>query len=175
MNQKRPRDEGCTTSSLKVNKKIRDEGCISSPSSDNQGPNSATNCQASVETLKDKAIRQMKSDMEEKRFCYIPPRVNLKRFDYLHYVRKEDEGALIYVAHADYYILLRACARVAQVDIRTMHVGVMSLERRLAWVEKRIDYCLHLAPPDVSCEFCTDVIPQHADDDAIGFSRLNVT
>ncbi|KAE9600063.1 hypothetical protein Lal_00045724 [Lupinus albus] len=90
------------------------------------------------------AIRKLKLDMEENRFCYIPPRVNLKRFDYLHYVRKKDEGALTYVAHADYYILLRACAKVAQVDIRILHIGALSLERRLGWLENRISqsFCL---------------------------------
>lgn len=120
---------------------------------------SEANDQALAETFKDEAINQMKLDMEEKRFCYIPPRVNLKRFDYLHYVRKQDEGAYTYVAHADYYILLRACARVAQVETRCMHIGVLSFERRLAWLEKRIDHCLHLTPPIVSCEYCTDMVP----------------
>lgn len=120
---------------------------------------SSQNSQGYAETLKDEAIRRMKLDMEEKRFCYIPPRVNLKRFDYLHYVRKKDEGAYTYVAHADYYILLRACARVAQVEIRCMHIAVLSIERRLAWLEKRINHCLHLTPPVVSCEYCTEMFP----------------
>jgi hypothetical protein len=163
---------------------MRDEGCVSSPSSDDgtcraddsrggwdgdhssessEGDkNSERKGQASAETLKNEAIRRIKLDMEENRFLYIPPRVNVKRFDYLHYVRKKDEGAYTYVAHADYYILLRACARVAQVDIRIMHIGVLSLERRLTWLESRIDHCLHLTPPIVSCEFCTDVAPEHA-------------
>ncbi|XWS34106.1 hypothetical protein CRYUN_Cryun21dG0011200 [Craigia yunnanensis] len=61
--------------------------------------------------------------MEENRFSYIPPRVMLKRLDYLHYVRKKDEGAMTYVAHADYYILLRSCARVAEVDMRSTEYG----------------------------------------------------
>lgn len=177
------------------NKKMRDEGCISSPSSDNgtyraddsQGgregdpssqssegdQNSESKGQASVETLKNEAIRRMELDMEENRFLYIPPRVNVKSFDYLLYVRKKD-GAFTYVAHADYYILLRAFARVAQVDIRIMHIGVLSLERRLAWLETRTDHCLHLTPPNVSCEFCTDVAPEHAADDSIGFSNLHI-
>lgn len=132
--------------------KTSNHSCGSSQNSQCSGANDA-------ETLKDEAIRRMKLDMEEKRFCYIPPRVNLKRFDYLHYVRKKDEGAYTYVAHADYYILLRACARVAQVEIRCMHIAVLSIERRLAWLEKRIDHCLHLTPPVVSCEYCTEMFP----------------
>ncbi|KAJ8764763.1 hypothetical protein K2173_009163 [Erythroxylum novogranatense] len=111
------------------------------------GQTSVPDCKVSTESLKDKAIRRLKVDMEENRFCYIPPRVKVKRFDYLHYVRKNDDGALTYVAHADYYILLRACARVAVVDIRIMHIGVLSFEKRLAWLEKRIDYCLNLTLP----------------------------
>lgn len=113
--------------------------------------------QTSDEALKDRAIRQMKADMEQNRFCYIPPRVNIKRLDYLHYVRKRDQGSLTYVAHADYYILLRSCAKVAQVDVRIMQMGVLNLEKRLAWLENRIDHCLHLHFPSITCEFCVDV------------------
>lgn len=126
---------------------------------------------ASTVTSIDGAIRRLKLDMEEKRFCYIPPRVNPKRFDYLHYSRKMDEGALTYAAHADYYILLRACARAAQVDIRIMHIGVLSLEKRLSWLEDRIHKSLHLTPSSVSCEFCSDV-PDHVD--SIGLSDLDI-
>ncbi|KAK7291192.1 hypothetical protein RIF29_06136 [Crotalaria pallida] len=60
--------------------------------------------------LANEAIRKMKLDMEENR----------------------DEGALTCVAHADYYILLRACAEVAQVDIRILHIGVLNLQMLLA-------------------------------------------
>ncbi|CAN0890950.1 TATA box-binding protein-associated factor RNA polymerase I subunit B [Linum grandiflorum] len=84
---------------------------------------------------------RMKTDMEENSFCYIVPRVKVKRPDgYLYYNRKRDEGSFRYVAHADYYIVLRSCAKVAQVDIRIMHIGVLSLERRLGLEEKRIDH-----------------------------------
>ena len=31
-----------------------------------------------------------------------------------HFVKKNDNGALTYIAHADYYIMLRACARVVR-------------------------------------------------------------
>ncbi|CAI0451155.1 unnamed protein product [Linum tenue] len=106
---------------------------------------------------KQTAIKKLKLNMEENRFCYIPPRVNIKRSGYLQYSRKQDEGVLRYVAHADYYILLRSCARVAQVDIRIMHIGVLDLERRLAWLEKRIDHCLHLTAPSITCDFCRNV------------------
>ncbi|CAM8913498.1 unnamed protein product [Rhodiola kirilowii] len=110
---------------------------------------------------KEEAINRLKADMEENRFCYIPPRINVKRHDYLHYVRKKDGGAYTYVAHADYYILLRSCARVAEVDIRLMHMGVMNLERRLAWIEKRIDHCLKFRPPDVENGDCNEIDSQH--------------
>lgn len=136
--------------------------------------NSEPSNKVSSGTKKDRAIRLMKKNMEENRFIYIPPRVKLKRLDYLHYARKRDEGAMTYVAHADYYILLRSCARVAEVDMRIMHVGVLSMERRLAWLEKRIDHCLHLTPPITTCKFCTDEPEQAADDSTIGLSNLNL-
>ncbi|KAL5553845.1 hypothetical protein UlMin_041246 [Ulmus minor] len=117
-----------------------------------------------TENLKDEAIRRLKLDMEENRFCYIPPRVDVRRFDYLHYVRKRDEGALTYATHADYYILLRACAKVAQVDIRIMHNGVLGFEKRLAWLEQRITHCLHLTPPTLSCKFCSDLGNDNVDE-----------
>ncbi|KAI4366307.1 hypothetical protein MLD38_022196 [Melastoma candidum] len=96
-----------------------------------------------------KALEQLKADMEEDRFLYIPPRVKVKRFDYLHYARKRDEGSMVYIAHADYYVLLRACARVAEVDVRCMHLAVLDLERRLGWLENRIDHCLNVQAKDV--------------------------
>ncbi|XP_057981358.1 TATA box-binding protein-associated factor RNA polymerase I subunit B-like [Malania oleifera] len=198
LNQKRPRDdEGCISqTSSKENKKIKHKECRSVSSLDvrfsladdcsldsmdgddfmeiqQDGQYSVPSCQTELAYLREEAIKRLKLNMEENNFCYIPPRINLKRFDYLHYVRKRDDGSLTYVAHADYYILLRACARAAQVDVRIMHVGVLSFERRLAWTENRIDHCLHLSPPNVSCKFCSNV-PQQAADDPIGFSNLNL-
>ncbi|XP_010258361.1 PREDICTED: TATA box-binding protein-associated factor RNA polymerase I subunit B isoform X2 [Nelumbo nucifera] len=163
---KKRREEVCISSISIGNKRPGDEGCTGEISSDNgisdvdtftkwsldandcslssQEQSSVPEGSSSAETLKDKALRQLKINMEENRFYYIPPRVNPKRFDYIHYVRKNDGGSRTYVAHADYYILLRACARLAQVDLRNMHAGVLKLERRLAWVEHRIGHCLQL-------------------------------
>ncbi|KAK3443018.1 hypothetical protein EUGRSUZ_B03444 [Eucalyptus grandis] len=151
-NQKRPRDHvnGCSKNSFIGNKRFNsgtsganeslldstddDASSQSSLADDNMKPGN----RPSSESYQDRAIRQLKLDMEENRFFYIPPRVKVKRLDYLHYVRKRDHGALAYVAHADYYILLRACARVAQVEIRCMHMGVLNFERRLVWMENRV-------------------------------------
>ncbi|KAF8399474.1 hypothetical protein HHK36_015340 [Tetracentron sinense] len=192
LNQKRSRDEEGCVNNLTENKKFRDESCSSIPFVDNgtfdvddlmrwrmdghdcssspqEEENSVSDGRDSAETHKDRTLKRMKSNMEENRFCYIPPRVNIKRLDYLHYVRKNDEGARTYVAHADYYILLRACARVALVDVRNMHAGVLKLERRLAWVEKRIDHCLHLGLPSVPSDFSHDMEPQQDADDSHGF------
>ncbi|BFG15565.1 hypothetical protein CerSpe_018390 [Prunus speciosa] len=197
VNQKRLRDNEECTNDISEEKKFSNECPVSSPYSgdetpfaDNQqrsknGDNSCSSSQNSqnsevndAETLKEEAITRMKLDMEEKRFFYVPPRVNPKRFDYLHYVRKKDEGAYTYVAHADYYILLRACARVAEVEIRCMHIAVLSFERRLAWMEKRISHCLHLTPPIVSCEYCADMVPENTnaenDIESVGFPDLNL-
>ncbi|KAK9132336.1 hypothetical protein Scep_011864 [Stephania cephalantha] len=104
----------------------------------------------SAENLKDEAIKHMVLDMEENGFYYIPPRVNIKRLDYLHYVRKNDAGSRDYVAHADYYILLRACALVVQVDVQKMHAAVLNFEKRLAWTESLIDRTLQMKPPEPS-------------------------
>ncbi|XP_056683279.1 TATA box-binding protein-associated factor RNA polymerase I subunit B isoform X2 [Spinacia oleracea] len=161
-NQKRSRDNDKIFSTpSKDNKKHRDEGITSSSSADSgfqciynspkwdqgadntQQSSQADQAPATVEkgeaSLEDIALKYLKIDMEEHRFCYIPPRVEIKRRDHLHYSRKKADGSLAFVAHADYYILLRACAKVAQVDIRIMHVSVLSLERRLSWIEKWID------------------------------------
>jgi hypothetical protein len=111
---------------------------------------------SSPEKLKEIAIKRLITDMGDDLFCYIPPRVKVKRLDYLQYVRKKEDGALIYAAHADYYILLRVCAKVAEIDVRNMHRGVLSFERRLAWIEKRIDQVLHLTRPLMTCKHCCD-------------------
>ncbi|CAL1379235.1 unnamed protein product [Linum trigynum] len=112
-------------------------------SSNNHGSDSPLQDSDNTDTSEEIALRKLKTDMEENHFCYIPPRVNAKRSGYLQYARKQEEGILRYVAHADYYILLRSCAKVAHVDIRIMHIAVLGLERRLAWLEKRIHHCLH--------------------------------
>lgn len=92
--------------------------------------------------------------MEEKQFCYIAPRFRVKSRDYLHYGRRRKD-VLIYAVHADYYILLRCCAKVGLVETRMMHIAVLILERRLQWVEKRIDHSLLLhSNLDGSCEYC---------------------
>ncbi|CAI9266301.1 unnamed protein product [Lactuca saligna] len=128
----------------------------------------------SNETQKEKAIRRMISNMEEKRFCYIPPRTKIKRpDDYLHYTRKKDDGNYTYASHVDYYILLRSCARVGRLDVRVMHGAVLSFERRLAWLEKNIDQCVKEMPSfQVSCELC----PQDDmnGDESMDFSKLNL-
>ncbi|VVA92445.1 unnamed protein product [Arabis nemorensis] len=106
--------------------------------------------------------------MGENLFRYIPPRVRVKRLDYLQYARKKEDGVLIYAAHADYYILLRVCAKVTEIDAKNMHRGVLSFEKRLAWIEKRIDQVLHLTPPSVTREDGRDggnVVAENQDDD----------
>ncbi|XP_020113039.1 TATA box-binding protein-associated factor RNA polymerase I subunit B isoform X2 [Ananas comosus] len=92
------------------------------------------------------AIERMKQEMEENGFHYLPPRAQKRTEGYLHYKRKKVDGRLIYVAHADYYILLRSFAKLAQVDVRIMHLGVLKLERRLGWIELRIDSSLNALP-----------------------------
>ncbi|XP_028776455.1 TATA box-binding protein-associated factor RNA polymerase I subunit B-like [Neltuma alba] len=98
------------------------------------------------------ALKTLKLDMQEKGFNYIPPRMKPRKFNYIYYGRKKDDGILSYVAHADYYILLRACAQLAQVDIRIMHMAVMKFEKRLDWIEKKIENILSFE--STKCEHC---------------------
>ncbi|PKA66228.1 TATA box-binding protein-associated factor RNA polymerase I subunit B [Apostasia shenzhenica] len=90
------------------------------------------------------AIENMKFDMEDNGFHYLEPKVYHRADCYLHYKRQNIDGKFIYVAHADYYILLRACAKLAQVDPRILHIGVLKFEKRLDWIEQRIDGSLKL-------------------------------
>ncbi|CAA6664647.1 unnamed protein product [Spirodela intermedia] len=66
------------------------------------------------------ALARMRQNMKENGFEYLPPRTRRRTDDYLHYRRKKIEG------------------RLAQVDARIMHLGVLKLERRLRWLERRI-------------------------------------
>ncbi|KAM0941844.1 putative transcription initiation factor Rrn7, Zinc-finger [Dioscorea sansibarensis] len=89
------------------------------------------------------AVERMKSSMEENGFRYLPPRGRQKTNDYLHYRRQLTDGKLVFVAHADYYVLLRSCAKVARIDPRILHLGVMKLERRLDSIEKQFSDASH--------------------------------
>ncbi|KAL0317561.1 UNVERIFIED_CONTAM: TATA box-binding protein-associated factor RNA polymerase I subunit B [Sesamum angustifolium] len=127
--------------------------------------NSASCTQSPDEDPKDKAITQLKLDMEENKFCYIPPRIKVKRKDYLHYARRRKD-VYIYAVHADYYILLRCCAKAAQVEPRIMHIAVLGLERRLHWLEKRMDASLKLKLNlNGVCDFCKDEFLQNGGND----------
>ncbi|KAL3520479.1 hypothetical protein ACH5RR_018628 [Cinchona calisaya] len=130
--------------------------------------------QSSMKSHIDDAIRKLKLDMEENRFSYIPPRRQIKNLEYILYARKKKEGSYVYAAHADYYILLRACAKVAQVDLRSLHAGVLNFERRLKQLEEKIDKCLKMKVPNSNSDFCAIEVEQNPVDDSIGFSKLNL-
>ncbi|KAG6466008.1 TATA box-binding protein-associated factor RNA polymerase I subunit B-like [Zingiber officinale] len=98
---------------------------------------------SSLKPLRNVAVERMKIIMEEHGFHYLPPRVRLRADGYLSYRRKKIDSKLTFAAHADYYILLRACAKIAEADIKLMHLGVQKFERRLAWLEQRIDMSLN--------------------------------
>lgn len=113
----------------------------------------------SMESPRVKAIRELKLDMEENRFSYIPPRQLIRDQRYIIYTRRRKEGkegAFIYAAHADYYILLRACAKVAQVDVRSLHLGVLEFEKRLKQLEEKMGKCLHLKVSNSGLGFCAN-------------------
>ncbi|KAF5180326.1 Tata box-binding protein-associated factor rna polymerase i subunit b [Thalictrum thalictroides] len=137
MSEDNTRDE-CHLSATSAHNAISSKSMHGSQHEDRETPT-----EQEVETPKGTTLKQMKLNMEQNGFCYIPPRVKLKRFDHLHYIRKNDGGTRSYVAHGDYYILLRACAQVAEVSARYMHAGALKLEKRLSWIENRIDQSLH--------------------------------
>ncbi|KAK9067319.1 hypothetical protein SSX86_014645 [Deinandra increscens subsp. villosa] len=151
--------------------------CFLSPSSPHKRPRDHSQSKPTKkpkddtkDSHKEREIRRIKSDMEENKFCYIPPRKRVKKHDYLHYTRRKGDGAYVYAAHADYYILLRSCARVAHLDVRSMHVAVMCFERRLDWLEKNIQHSVKQMPCNEDCQLCHD----DNDGNSVEFSKLNL-
>lgn len=84
------------------------------------------------------AVEKMKDEMEKNGFQYLPPRTRGKN-GYIHYKRYNINGKLEHALHLDYYILLRACAKLVEIDPKTMHKCVLSFERRLEWIDKQIE------------------------------------
>jgi hypothetical protein len=82
------------------------------------------------------------AEMQDHGFHYMPPRKPRKSDGYLR-CRRRLSGGFMYVAHADYYMLLRAFAKLAEVDVRIMHISVLKLERGLACIEDRIERSLN--------------------------------
>jgi hypothetical protein len=80
----------------------------------------------------------IKSEMEDHGFYYMPPRKWQRSDGHLHYRGKTITGSLVCAGHADYYVLIRSFAKLAEVDIRIMHRNVLKLERRLACIEGQI-------------------------------------
>ncbi|KAI3831122.1 hypothetical protein MKX03_017226 [Papaver bracteatum] len=121
--------------------------CTSNTASGEPGP---AQDDASPESVRERSLNRLKSNMEENGFIYIPPRVQVKNVDYLNYTTKNNNGTRSFVAHADYYILLRVCALVAEVDVQYMHKAALKFEKRLAWLDKNIDRSLKLKAPKPS-------------------------
>ncbi|XP_022683731.1 TATA box-binding protein-associated factor RNA polymerase I subunit B isoform X2 [Setaria italica] len=89
------------------------------------------------------AVQMLKSEMQDHGFHYMPPRKPRKSDGYLRYRRRRLSGGFVYVAHADYYMLLRAFSKLAEVNVRIMHISVLKLESRLACIEDRIEKSLN--------------------------------
>lgn len=143
-------NDGFTSNTSRHDENPTKDGCISRNPADNRSSRDQnplhTDVDAAVGSVNERSLKRMKLNMEENGFAYLPPKVKPKRYDYLQYVRKNDGGTRCYAAHADYYILLRVCARAAQVDAQYMHMAMLKFEKRLAWLEKQIGLCLHLRP-----------------------------
>lgn len=132
----------------------RNRGSQSRCSTSRKSGDSDSGDEATEGSAKEKALRLLKLDMEDNHFCYRPPRKIIRSRDYVHYSRKR-QGVLLYAVHADYYLLVRCCAKVAEVETRIMHTAVLRMERRLNWLENRIDRSLFRhSNPGSGCEFC---------------------
>ncbi|KAJ1703495.1 hypothetical protein LUZ63_003274 [Rhynchospora breviuscula] len=96
----------------------------------------------------ERELDRMRFEMEENWFCYLAPVSRRKSKGYISYKRVKDKF-FIYAVHADYYILLRALAKLAKVDMRLLHASTLELERRFTWVEGKIRTSLNV-PKDQS-------------------------
>ncbi|KAJ3708138.1 hypothetical protein LUZ61_011843 [Rhynchospora tenuis] len=82
-------------------------------------------------------LERMRFEMENNWFCYLDPVSKRKSKGYISYKRVRDR-IFVYSVHADYYILLRALAKLAKVDMRLLHASTLELERKLTWIEDKI-------------------------------------
>ncbi|KAJ3707963.1 hypothetical protein LUZ61_011668 [Rhynchospora tenuis] len=96
----------------------------------------------------ERELDRMRFEMEENWFCYLAPVSRRKSKGYISYRRVKDR-VFIYAVHADYYILLRALAKLAKVDMRLLHASTLELERKLTWIEGKIRTSLNV-PKDRS-------------------------
>ncbi|KAI3874311.1 hypothetical protein MKX03_019459 [Papaver bracteatum] len=97
----------------------------------------------SAGSIKDRSLNRLKLNMKENEFYYTTPRGGkAKTSKYLYYAPKKTSGPRIFVVHADYYILLRVCALVAEADVQDMHQAILMFEKRLAWIDGNIDKIL---------------------------------
>ncbi|KAG9151819.1 hypothetical protein Leryth_002097 [Lithospermum erythrorhizon] len=117
-----------------INRPGEDEVCTPAGCKTPQGDGNA--CDTCKNAHNEGATRSIKRDMEDNKFVYVPPRSKVQRDDHIYYCRKKNDGAYIFAVHGDYYILLRSCAKVCQVDVRTMHYAVLIFERGLQEWEK---------------------------------------
>ncbi|GLJ32733.1 hypothetical protein SUGI_0658970 [Cryptomeria japonica] len=77
-------------------------------------------------------------DMEQNGFKYVPPLRSCPPDSYMSYMKKVKSGKSHVVVHADYYILLRACARVIKMNAFVLHRCILKIEKELGCIEERI-------------------------------------
>lgn len=91
-----------------------------------------------LKKIDNRSLESIISDMEQNGFHYIPPARRHPPDTYLSYRKKNIDRKLETVVHADYYILLRACARVIKVNAHALHSCVLNIEKRLSCIEDRV-------------------------------------
>ena len=78
--------------------------------------------------------------MEQDGFQYVPPLRSCPPDSYMSYMKKKVTGEKSHIViHADYYILLRACARVIKVNVFVLHQCIFKIEKDLCFIEDRIE------------------------------------
>ena len=85
-----------------------------------------------------RSIDQLIHDIDELGFTYLPPREQpLASDQYLRYYKKKSpEKHPPQVLHADYFILLCACAKLISVHPIALYLCVLRLESRICCIEK---------------------------------------
>lgn len=101
--------------------------------------------QAGGERTHMRTLEEIVDDMEEFGFSYLPPSINMVPSDqYLRYVRKEAKGTSSQrFLHADYFILLCACAQVISVEPMALYWCVQRVENGLKWIDGKVKNVIH--------------------------------
>eukprot|EP00249_Psilotum_nudum_P024587 c29230_g1_i4 orf=84-2312(+) len=94
-----------------------------------------------VDSHQSRLIVDIFHDLEESGFSYLPPHEGLIPPDgYVRYIRKSAKGGSPRrFVHADYFVLLHACAEVINVEPTALHWCIQRLEKGLKLIEAKVE------------------------------------